>query len=44
MFHDIPAEALDRMRELERRDAEDRSDGTPRLERLRQIPQEPDRS
>lgn len=40
MFHDIPAEALDRMRELERRDAEDRSDGTPRLERLRQIPQE----
>lgn len=40
MFHDIPAKVLDRMRELERRDAEDRSDGTPRLERLRQIPQE----
>lgn len=40
MFHDIPAEVLDRMRELERRDVEDRSDGTPRLERLRQIPPE----
>lgn len=40
MFHDIPAEMLDRMHELERRDAEDRSNGTPRLARLRQIPPE----
>lgn len=40
MFHDIPPRMLDRMRELERRDQEDRSDGTSRLERLRQI--EPD--
>ncbi len=40
MFHDIPPRMLDRMRELERQDQEDRSDGTPRLERLRQI--EPD--
>lgn len=40
MFHNIPAEVLDQMRELERRDAEDRSDGTPRLDRLRQIPPE----
>lgn len=40
MFHDIPAAVLDQMHELERRDAADRSDGTPRLERLRQIPPE----
>ncbi len=40
MFHDIPPRVLDRMRELERLDQEDRSNGTPRLERLRQI--EPD--
>lgn len=40
MFHDIPAKMLDQMHELERRDTEDRSDGTPRLERLRQIPPE----
>lgn len=38
MFHDIPHEISDRMRELERRDALDRQDGTPRLQRLRQIP------
>ena len=37
MFHDIPPRMLDRMRELERLDREDRADGTPRLERLRQI-------
>ncbi|MCL5946851.1 MAG: O-methyltransferase [Chloroflexi bacterium] len=37
MFHDIPSRLLDRMRELERRDQEDRTDGTPRLARLRQI-------
>ena len=40
MFHDIPPRMLDQMRELERQDQEDRSDGTSRLERLRQI--EPD--
>ena len=40
MFHDIPFEVLERMRELERRDEIDRSDGTPRLDRLRQIPEE----
>lgn len=38
MFHDIPREMMDRMRELERRDALDRKDGTPRSQRLRQIP------
>ncbi len=37
MFHNIPPKVLDRMRELERLDQEDRSNGTPRLERLRQI-------
>ena len=40
MFHDIPATILDRMRELEQIDARDRRDGTPRLERLRQVPPE----
>lgn len=37
MFHDIPAPIRDRMAHLEQRDAEDRDDGTPQLERLRQI-------
>lgn len=40
MFHDIPTDVLNRMHELERRDVEDRSDGTPRLDRLRQVPPE----
>ncbi len=40
MFHDIPAPVAARMAELERRDAADRTDGTPLLERLRQIPPE----
>lgn len=40
MFHDIPAVVLDRMRYLEMIDARDRTDGTTRLERLRQIPME----
>lgn len=40
MFHDMSPAMLDRMRELERRDSEDRADGTPRLERLRQVPPE----
>lgn len=38
MFHDIPKPILTRMRHLERIDSEDRTDGTPRLQRLRQIP------
>ncbi len=40
MFHHIPKAIADRMAELERRDDEDRNDGTPRMERLRQIPPE----
>jgi caffeoyl-CoA O-methyltransferase len=40
MFKDIPQPILDRMRYLEQIDTRDRSDGTPRLERLRQIPPE----
>jgi len=38
MFHNIPDPVLKRMRELEAQDAVDREDGTPHLERLRQIP------
>lgn len=37
MFHDIPKPVADRMKELEEIDARDRQDGTPHLERLRQI-------
>jgi predicted O-methyltransferase YrrM len=37
VFHDIPPEIARRMRVLEEMDARDRADGTPRLERLRQI-------
>ena len=40
MFHDIPAPVSERMRYLEEIDTRDREDGTPRLERLRQIPPE----
>jgi caffeoyl-CoA O-methyltransferase len=40
MFHDIPPPILERMAALERRDALDRTDGTPRPQRLRQIPPE----
>jgi caffeoyl-CoA O-methyltransferase len=40
MFHNIPEPVQRRMRELEELDARDRDDGTPRLERLRQIPPE----
>ncbi len=40
MFHSIPPAVLGRMRQLEARDLEDRSDGTPRMQRLRQIPPE----
>lgn len=37
MFHNIPKPILDRMQELEEIDARDRVDGTPRMQRLRQI-------
>ncbi|MGA2276535.1 MAG: O-methyltransferase [Terracidiphilus sp.] len=40
MFHEIPEAMSARMRELERIDAADRANGTPRLKRLRQIPPE----
>lgn len=40
MFHDIPQAVLARMRELEQIDSRDRSDGTSRMRRLRQIPPE----
>ena len=38
MRHDIPAAMAARMAELEARDAEDRTDGTAHLARLRQVP------
>ena len=38
MFHQIPDAMQKRMYDLEQRDREDREDGTPRLQRLRQIP------
>ena len=37
MFHEIHQPILDRMDELEAADARDRIDGTPRMQRLRQI-------
>jgi predicted O-methyltransferase YrrM len=37
MFNDLDANVLEVMRELEARDERDRDDGTPHLERLRQI-------
>ena len=40
MFRDISEGMLARMRELEARDERDRTDGTPRLERMRQVPPE----
>lgn len=40
MFHDIPSEVLGAMAALEQRDEIDRANGTPHLERLRQIPAE----
>lgn len=40
MFHSIPPAMLERMKFLEERDAQDRDDGTPRMQRLRQIPPE----
>lgn len=38
MFHSIPSPILEQMKRLELLDAKDRKDGTPRFERLRQIP------
>lgn len=40
MFHTIRPPVMARMRDLEERDRTDRADGTPRLQRLRQIPPE----
>lgn len=40
LFTDIPKAMLDRMAYLEERDARDRTDGTDKLERLRQVPPE----
>ena len=40
MFHNIHPAILERMRFLEELDEKDRTDGTPRLQRLRQIPPE----
>jgi caffeoyl-CoA O-methyltransferase len=40
MFNEIPNTIIERMHELEQRDEQDRDDGTPRLERLRQVPPE----
>ena len=40
MFHNIPSAILNRMKLLEEQDAKDRLDGTPRMQRLRQIPPE----
>jgi len=40
MFHDIPESILNRMSVLEKIDGADRTNGTPMLERLRQVPAE----
>ena len=40
MFHNIPPAIWERMRFLEEIDTKDRTDGTPRMQRLRQIPPE----
>ncbi len=40
MLHQIPILIKERMEQLEKADAKDRQDGTPRLQRLRQIPSE----
>jgi len=40
MFHSIPEPIKQRMRFLERIDAQDRIDGTPRIQRMRQVPPE----
>ncbi len=40
MFQDIPKPILEQMKALEEIDARDRTDGTPQLKRLRQVPPE----
>ena len=40
MFHNMGPEIMSRMKWLEEQDAKDRKDGTPRSQRLRQIPPE----
>jgi caffeoyl-CoA O-methyltransferase len=40
MFHNIPQAISTRMHKLEQIDLQDRTDGTPRMKRLRQIPPE----
>lgn len=40
MFHDIPEPLGARMAELKQRGLRDRADGTPRLQRLREVPEE----
>jgi predicted O-methyltransferase YrrM len=40
MFHDMPAEMVAEMERLQAIDTQDRVDGTPHLQRLRQIPPE----
>jgi caffeoyl-CoA O-methyltransferase len=40
VFHNMRPEIADRMKTLEARDAADRTDGTPRMERLRQVTRE----
>ena len=40
MYNNIPGDILKRMKYLESIDRKDRSDGTPRIDRLRQIPPE----
>lgn len=40
MFHNIPRAVQERMQYLEQLDARDRKDGTPHLQRVRQIPPE----
>ena len=40
MFHEITEEMIQRMKYLEKIDQKDRIDGTPRMQRLRQIPRE----
>ncbi len=40
MFHDIPESVAARMAELKERGVRDRADGTPRMQRLREVPLE----
>ncbi len=40
MFHDIPEVMQARMTELKERGLRDRADGTPRMQRLREVPEE----